>query len=419
MKKAQYLLGLFYIVVVNVLWVSSGFLVRFIFQNKHFQSPFLVTYYSTALFAVYLILYLPFLCNHCSTPCNKKGGYGQLGNNSNSLEGSENKSPVWHTEPLQEEHVGVDTVEVDAPDGVVTNQQRVINRRLITQRPDEASDGEKCCGCFVVKQNADKLSLRQTAKLSVTFCFIWFSMNLLYNASLMYTTLSSNTVLSTLSGPFCLILSIILLKEPLVWSNILGVAVVLGGAALIGKQDVSSNDNSASNRILGDSMAILSAFIYGCYTTLMKFWVKDDSSMSMLLFFGLLGLCNLICLWPLFFVFHYSGFERIRLPGLDTVGLLTLTGFVNILSDYFWARSILLTSPLIASVGLCLTIPLALLADFLFSHVNESYLYILGAACVVVGFVLVNLKATQSLEPETDVQTSSTTEELLEDEYPV
>jgi len=416
MKKAQYLLGLFYILVVNLLWVSSGFLVRFIFEDKNFQSPFLVTYYSTALFTVYLILFLPFLCNHCRTLCNKKAGYGQLGKNSNYLGSSENKSTFWHTEPLQGEHVVGDRVEVDAPDGVVINQQRVVNRQLITQRPDEPSDGEKCCGCFVVKLSANKLSLLQTAKLSITFCFIWFSMSFLYNASLMYTTLGSNTVLSTLSGPFCLILSIILLNEPLVWSNILGVAVVLGGAALIGKQDLSGDDNTASDPMLGDSMAILSAFIYGCYTTLMKFWVKDDSSMSMLLFFGLVGLCNILCLWPLFFVFHYSGFERIRLPDLDTVGLLTLTGFVNILSDYLWARSILLTSPLIASVGLCLTIPLALLADFLFSHVNESYLYILGAACVVVGFVLVNLRATQSLEPETDIQRSSTTEELLEDE---
>merc|ERR1719494_248492 len=125
----------------------------------------------------------------------------------------------------------------------------------------------------------------------------------------------------------------------------------------------------------------------------------DDSIMSMFLFFGFLGGCNILCLWPLFFFFNYSGIEPIELPEWDTVGLLTLTGFVNILSDYFWARSILLTSPLIASVGLCLTIPLALLADVLFRNLHHSPLYIVGAGTVVVGFVLVNLKAPQSLEP--------------------
>jgi len=416
MKKAQYLLGLFYILLVNILWVSSGYLVRSIFEDRHFHSPFLVTYYSTTLFMVYLIFFLPFLCNRCCTHFKKKGGYGQLINNSGVLEGPEEKSTVWHMEPLPEEHVGQDTLEDVSLNGRVINRQPVINRQMITKKnPDEESDGEICCCCCVVKQKANRLTLIQTAKLSGTFCFIWFSMSYLYNASLMYTTLGSNTVLSTLSGPFCLILSIILLKEPLVWSNILGVAVVLGGAVLLGTQDVNSDNNSASSPILGDFMAMLSAFIYGCYTTLMKFWVKDDSSMSMFLFFGLVGLCNFLCLWPFFFLFNYSGIEPIKLPDWDTVGLLTLTGFVNVLSDYFWARSILLTSPLIASVGLCLTIPLALLSDFFFSHVDESSLYIVGAGLVVVGFVLVNLKATQSLEPETVAQ-KSTAEELLEEE---
>jgi len=415
MNKAQYLLGLFFILLVNVLWVLSGFLVRLIFKDKQFQSPFLVTYFSTALFTVYLIPFWPFLCNHCNTPCNKKREDGQESDNLNSLKCSKNKSPVYHTEPLLEEHVGVDTLEVDTPYGGVTNQQRVIDRQRSTQRKHEASGGKKCCGCFVVKQYEDSMSLRQTAKLSGIFCFIWFSMNLLYTESLRYTTLGSNTVLSTLSGPFCLILSMIFLKEPLVWSNIMGVAVVVAGAYLIEKQDISSNNNSAMDLMLGDSMAIVSAFIYGCYTTLMKFLVKDDSKMSTSLFFGLVGLFNVICLWPLFFFFHYSSIEPQRIPDLDTIGLLTLTGFVNILSDYFWARSILLTSPLIASVGLCLTIPLALFADFFFSDLAESFLYIVGAACVVVGFVLVNLKATQSLESKSDIRTSPTTEKLLHD----
>jgi len=283
MKRAQYLLGLFYILLVNLLWVSSGYLVKSIFEDKDFHSPFLVTYYSTALFMVYLIFFLPFLCNRCTT----FKGYGQL------------VCPE-----------GRNTVEVDSPNGDV-------NRPLLTKKsPDEASDGEACCCCCVVKQSANRLTLLQTVKLSGTFCFIWFGMEYFYNASLIYTTLGSNTVLSTLSGPFCLILSTILLKEPLAWSNILGVAVVLAGSILIGTQDVNSGGNSASNSIGGDALAILSAFIYGSYTTLMKFLVKDDSSMSMFLFFGLLGLCNLLCLWPLFFFFHYTGIERIKIPGL-------------------------------------------------------------------------------------------------------
>jgi len=421
MRKAQYLLGLFYILLVNFLWVSSGFLVQSIFEDKHFNSPFLVTYYSTTLFAVYLLFFIPFLCKHCRDVCTRKLRYSRLNIKATSDETEGNE--VWCAASFSQGNNSGLQVEEDCLEREITDSEKVLENHLIEKLPQspsskkstqlaKESDGVVCCFCCVVEQSTIKLSLVETLKLSGTFCFIWFGMSYFYNASLLYTSLSSNTVLSTLSGPFCLILSTVVLKEPLVWSNIAGVIVVVAGASLISTQDEGSDDDgAASNHILGDAMAIFSAFIYGCYTTLMKYWVKDDNSISMFLFFGLVGGCNIICLWPLFFFFNYTGIEPIQIPEWDTVGLLTLTGAINVISDYFWARSILLTSPLIASVGLCLTIPLALVADLLFRHKHQSSLYILGATCVAVGFILVNLKASQSLEEETDLQRSLSTEE--------
>ena len=49
----------------------------------------------------------------------------------------------------------------------------------------------------------------------------------------------------------------------------------------------------------------------------------------------------------------------------------------------------LLTSPLIATCGLSLTIPVAMLADFFLRDATFGAVYLAGSGCVTVGFALV------------------------------
>ena len=58
------------------------------------------------------------------------------------------------------------------------------------------------------------------------------------------------------------------------------------------------------------------------------------------------------------------------------------------------------------SIGVCLQGPIALLVDLFVIHVRESYIYNLGAGCVVIGFVLANLRTAKSRNRETDLQES-------------
>lgn len=69
---------------------------------------------------------------------------------------------------------------------------------------------------------------------------------------------------------------------------------------------------------------------------------------------------------------------------------LLLSGFVdNVISDLLWAKSIVLTSPTVATVGLSITIPLAMVSDFLiFSDVPSAKSFS-GASLVILGFFLV------------------------------
>ena len=73
--------------------------------------------------------------------------------------------------------------------------------------------------------------------------------------------------------------------------------------------------------------------------------------------------------------------------------------FNNVISDYLWARSVVLTSSTVATVGLSITIPMAMVADFLVHSQSPTGLSSGGAILVVIGFCLVNI----SKETEVDL----------------
>jgi hypothetical protein len=76
----------------------------------------------------------------------------------------------------------------------------------------------------------------------------------------------------------------------------------------------------------------------------------------------------------------------------EVVGFITLNGFADtVLADYFWARAVILTSPTVATIGMSVTIPIAILTDYIIKGVSATWISILGALLVVIGFILVNL----------------------------
>ena len=161
------------------------------------------------------------------------------------------------------------------------------------------------------------------------------------------------------------------------------------GSVFIGYLDDNNSDNAGS--LLGDILALLSAFIYGCYVTLIKYKIKDESSVNMFLFFGLLGCINVLTLWPFLIILDALKYELFAWPAPDILLLLILNGLISVGSDYFWAQSILYTSPVVATVGLSLMMPIAMIADEIFRNEKHSVLYWSGSLFVMCGFILVNL----------------------------
>jgi solute carrier family 35 protein F5 len=62
----------------------------------------------------------------------------------------------------------------------------------------------------------------------------------------------------------------------------------------------------------------------------------------------------------------------------------------SFVSDISWAFAMLLTTPLVVTVGLSLTIPLSLIGEMIQYGQYSSFVYWIGAAVVFVSFVFIN-----------------------------
>jgi solute carrier family 35 protein F5 len=81
--------------------------------------------------------------------------------------------------------------------------------------------------------------------------------------------------------------------------------------------------------IIGDSLALLSALFYAVYVILLKVRIRSESRIDMQLFFGFVGLFNIIGCWPIGLLLHLTGVEKVELPssGRVVAGLLVNVSF--------------------------------------------------------------------------------------------
>jgi solute carrier family 35 protein F5 len=127
--------------------------------------------------------------------------------------------------------------------------------------------------------------------------------------------------------------------------------------------------------------AIIGAAFYAAYSVVLK---GKGQGVDMVLLFALVGPIN----FALFFIgipiLSLIGVEPWEMPNGLEVGFLIVNAlFGTVLSDMLWALSVQCLNPTLCTVGLTLTIPLAIFADILIFNLEFSYFYIIGTILVV------------------------------------
>ncbi|KAF9111969.1 hypothetical protein BGX27_004190 [Mortierella sp. AM989] len=327
-----------------------------IFSDKNYNKPFFITYINTASFSLYLLgpffkHWLRKFRGQKSTPplaaraITRPRSYGNL-----SQSGS---------------------LDVQLTESILEQGAEPVN-------PDDVP-----------------LSHREVARLSFAFCILWFAANWATNASLAYTTVASSTILASMAGFFTLAIGSFMKTESFSVVKLIAVGGSLLGVALVSESDRRNSNIEPSSPpapLFGDFLALLSALFYGCYTVLLKVRIQNENRVNMSLFFGFVGMFNLLLLWPVFGVLHWTGVEPFELPhDSRVVWMIVVNAFVGtFVSDYLWLLSMLMTSPLVVTLGLSLTIPLALLGDIVGYGRVLGLGYWIGAGLVLAGFFGVN-----------------------------
>ncbi|PWN44667.1 hypothetical protein IE81DRAFT_320970 [Ceraceosorus guamensis] len=405
-RRHEYLVGIALLMLVVLLWTASNFLTNTILTGSY-NKPFAVTYLNTSSFAIYLI---PFTCLHRA----------RRRSASSNLPKDETESSFWtrigfyipqSDSSAPEDHRGryapLSSVHSDSSERRSAKPPSPTRRRSHLSAPRPSSiDGRRPRSLLESRHGTDvyrqlpadaPLSLRETAILAFQFTIVWFGANWSLNAGLGLTSVASGTTLSSASGFFTLALGSLLGVETFTLPKLAAVLISFVGVAMVTRADSASllADDAISNPInalLGDALSLLSALLYAVYVTLLKVRIGSEERVSMPLFFGFVGIFNILGMWPVGVLLHLIGVERIEPPGeVSTWAGIGVNMAITFVSDFAYLLAMLKSSPLVATIGLSLTIPLALVGDIARGTHSGGWLGDIGSVCVLLSFVAIGL----------------------------
>ena len=131
------------------------------------------------------------------------------------------------------------------------------------------------------------------------------------------------------------------------------------------------------------------------YATILKKRIPEEESedFKFSYFLGLVGLFNTVLLIPLFVVFDVTGYEVFEWPNKQAILSMTLNAIMgSVISDYCWAKSVVLLGPLITTLGIACTIPVSMVVDSFYNNKHFSWMYYLGTVLIAGSFAGLSAK---------------------------
>lgn len=406
-KSQRLLLGFIVLLLVDIIWVASSEVTKFIYKNADYQKPFFSTYLKTSMFTIYLFglclwpqwrsqLYKPPVYQLLDPVADEESFYSETTSTlSDSTfvplkyadagdRGSGTDSGTETTNDASSRSVRFSKL-AEVKQMSEEGAMEALLARLSYQATLRAGEA--------AKRAANRFPVRRVAKIAFFFCILWFLANYTYQVALAHTEAGMVALLSCTSSLATLLLASVFPSnqgDHFTLSKFMAVGVNLVGLVFVFMADHSFEAKFP----IGGVYALTSACFYAMYLVFLRRKVDSEDKMDIPMFFGFVGLWNMLLLWPAFFFLHYSNLEKFEWPNEKQWAYLLLNGIVGtVISEAFWLWGCFLTSSLIASVAMSLTVPMTMFADVVLKQVHYSVALYLGAIPVCLAFLAILLLA--------------------------
>ncbi|KAK8918345.1 hypothetical protein KSP39_PZI021435 [Platanthera zijinensis] len=421
----RWALGIAYIVAVASIWIAASYIVQTVVDEG--VSPFLLTYICNSLFVVYIpIVEIARYLEDSVDSLSAKHHNEQYVSESDS----ENVNLLASILPNGGPNITSPRREASPSGSEPTIQDK---GRDLPPQVDVFSAGNPLSGVDKQLDSKGRWLRSRVAKVSLLICPFWFFAQLTFNLSLKYTTVTSNTILSSSSSLFTFLVSVAFLGEKFTWVKLVSVFLCMGGTVIVSLADVGVGVNAiVSNPVLGDALTLISACLYAVYISLIRKNLPDEMKgeghASMAQFLGYLGLFNLLIFLPVALGLEFTKLESFHKITWNQFSLIVGKGFRfrsealreadaaassltveqiglldNVVSDYLWAKAILLTTTTVATAGLTIQVPIAAIVDSITGHAPRLLDYI-GAVSIILGFVGINIPSFEKPLIEEDTE---------------
>ncbi|KAM9365715.1 solute carrier family 35 member F5-like isoform 1-T1 [Pholidichthys leucotaenia] len=408
-QRRRMALGVVILLLVDVIWVASSELTSYIFKRQEYNKPFFSTFTKTSMFVLYLLgflLWRPWR-QQCTGSLKRRhsaffaDAEAYFASCTTDTTGNNRLSePLYVPMKFQDVPTDHSNCLIDCESSSKKQRVRFSNVMEVRQLPSTQALEAKLSRMSypatkdheAMLRSVGKLTITDVAKISFFFCFVWFLANLSYQEALSDTQVAIVNILSSTSGLFTLILAAVFPSssgDRFTLSKLLAVALSMGGVALV---SLSSMDSPDGKGIVGSLWSLAGAMLYAVYIVMIKRRVDREDKLDIPMFFGFVGLFNLLLLWPGFLLLHYTGFEAFELPSQLVWTYILINGLIGtVLSEFLWLWGCFLTSSLIGTLALSLTIPLSIMADICMQKVRFSWLFFAGAVPVFLSFFIAAL----------------------------
>jgi len=232
--------------------------------------------------------------------------------------------------------------------------------------------------------------------------------NCMWYTSLGLTVVSLNNTIYQSNCVFVLLFSFLLLDEQLTFKKFFACIVSIGGVVMVTFSMPLDANSPSGNSVVGIICDVVACVLWAVWEVGFTFITTKHLQMTnrmadTLLFMVGIGAVNLLLFWPSLVLLHYAGIESFELPPDDEaiLSIVILIG-LDILFCISLLYGIALCSPIFMSMGMVLVIPITFFADIIVFRKQSMDIInvysMVGAACIIFGFVLIQQGHAKSEE---------------------